>query len=187
MRNIFVLTLLLFLFFLNIRISFAHSPSGSTSVESGPTPSPSPTPIPYILPFPGILPDHPLWFLKAFRDRIIVFLISSPVKKAEFSLSQSDKRLSAGVALFAKGKNDPALSTISKAENYLVLAVAQTKEAKAVGKDVAGLIDVLFRATQKHQAVLIEEVTAHPQMKDKLIMEQKRVAEQEKLVNDLRK
>lgn len=174
MKKILLPICLLLLFFLSVRTSFAQE-------------IPTPTPIPYVLPYPGILPDHPLWFIKAFRDRVITFLISSPVKKSEFSLAQADKRLSAGMALLKKGKEEVGVSTISKGENYLVLAVSQAKEAKIVGKDASLLLDVLFRATKKHQAVLIEEATAHPQIKDKLTVEQKRVAEQENLVNDLRK
>src|SRR3989344_6985739 len=51
----------------------------------------------YTLPYPGILPDNLLYPIKVFRDRIVSFLISDPLKKAEFNLLQADKRLQAGV------------------------------------------------------------------------------------------
>src|SRR3989304_6415715 len=53
----------------------------------------------YQLPYPGILPDHPLYTLKAVRDRIQVFLTRDNLKKAEIYLLYSDKRLAMGQEL----------------------------------------------------------------------------------------
>ncbi|MFC1646997.1 hypothetical protein ACFL1A_01805 [Patescibacteria group bacterium] len=50
--------------------------------------------IEYSLPYPGILADHPLYFLKKLRDQIMSILITDPVKKIEFLILQSDKFLS---------------------------------------------------------------------------------------------
>src|SRR5260370_38981843 len=62
----------------------------------------------YQLPYPGILPDNPLYELNALRDRIYGFLISDPLKKSEFDLLQADKRLAVGISLFNKGKKELA-------------------------------------------------------------------------------
>src|SRR5581483_4884765 len=86
----------------------------------------------YTMPYPGLLPDSPLYPLKAFRDKVVSVLISDPQKQAEFDLLQADKRLGAGIALLKKNKKDYKLaeSTIDKGENYFGLAIDKTKEAK---------------------------------------------------------
>lgn len=108
----------------------------------------------YTLPYPGILPDSPLYFLKAARDRVVVFFISDPFKKAEFDLLQADKRLSAGIALFEKGKKDLSESTISKGENYFEDGIKNLKEAKKQGRDVGGLLNTMDLSAKKHLEVL---------------------------------
>ena len=56
----------------------------------------------YILPYPGILADHPLYSIKKIRDVILEFLISDPVRKIEFYLLQSDKDVNASIFLSEK-------------------------------------------------------------------------------------
>ena len=74
----------------------------ATALQVSVTPIPKLTPMPtpvdpdvigieYVLPYPGILPTHPLYFLKIVRDRIIELLISDRVNKAEFYILQADK------------------------------------------------------------------------------------------------
>src|SRR5438309_421306 len=57
------------------------------------SPTPSPVSISYQLPYPGMLPDNPLYFLKVIRDGVWSFLLSNPLKKADFDLLQADKRV----------------------------------------------------------------------------------------------
>ena len=147
----------------------------------------TPTPAPYLLPYPGILPDHPLWFVKAARDTLIGFLIADPLKKAEFNLLQSDKRISAGEALLKKGKTEPGVSTISKAENYFEKSVKATEEAKGSGKDVSGFLIRLSEAAQKHQEVILSlEETKDGVVRETLARERGRVEEQGKRVDSLK-
>lgn len=118
-----------------------------------PTLSPTPT-IEYQLPYPGLLPDSPLYFIKTFRDRLMSYLISDPLKKAEFDLLQADKRLTAGVALAHKGSYPLATSTISKGENYFFDAVVNTQAAKKQGVNINSMRQKLLLALLKHQEVL---------------------------------
>src|SRR3989344_826320 len=37
----------------------------------------------YDLPYPGMLPDHKLYKLKVLRDKVMLFIIQDPIKKAE--------------------------------------------------------------------------------------------------------
>lgn len=131
----------------------------------------SPTPVPeivYTLPYPGILPDNPLYVLKATRDRIVSFFIADPIKKAEFDLLQADKRVQAG--LFLLHKEDPdiplAISTISKGQNYLHEALAgiakaqlEEREAKKTSLSFGDLPDKLYNAARKHNQLLKKETT----------------------------
>ena len=145
--------------------------------------------IEYDFPYPGILPDHPLYFLKMIRDRIVGFLISDPLKKAEFNLLQADKRLNAGIYLLDKNidKNGKlAQSTISKAENYFDEAVIKVKEAKKQGIDTKDILRRLSESSKKHQEVLQSLKNKAPQdLKDDYDYLQKRVKDFEKQVSSL--
>lgn len=144
--------------------------------------------IEYTLPYPGILPDHPLWFLKALRDRVIEFLIADPFKKAEFHLLTADKRLQAGVSLLQKGKQELSLSTISKGENYFEMAISQATLAKDRGQGVKMLLEKLKKAVKKHKEVLQE---VREKMRGDLVLrtekELERVQSFEKTVENLSK
>ena len=62
------------------------------------------TSIDYALPYPGILPGHPLYSVKMLRDRVMGWFITDPLKKAEFYLLLADKRINAGQFLVNYGK-----------------------------------------------------------------------------------
>ena len=108
----------------------------------------------YLLAYPGILPDHFLYPIKMIRDRIWLFLANDPVKKAETQLLFADKRLVAGQMLVEKGKEEQALTTLTKAEKYLEQAVNQEKQARESGKDTVAFLQRLVLASQKHQELL---------------------------------
>ncbi|PIZ98613.1 MAG: hypothetical protein COX78_02915, partial [Candidatus Levybacteria bacterium CG_4_10_14_0_2_um_filter_35_8] len=93
MKKLLVVFFTLLIFLLSFQTALA---------EKTMSPNPAATMDNYELPYPGLLPDHPLYFLKMTRDKIIGFFISDPIKKAEFDILQSDKRLSAGVYLLNK-------------------------------------------------------------------------------------
>ena len=46
----------------------------------------------YNLPYPGLLPDNPLYITKIMRDKITDFLTRDNLKKAELYLLYSDKK-----------------------------------------------------------------------------------------------
>lgn len=150
--------------------------------------SPTPTPIQYELPYPGILPDNPLYKLKAVRDRLIEFLIADPLKKAEFYLLQADKRLQIGVYLIKKnqGKEDLAESTISKGENYFEKAVAEVEKAQKQGMSTKKILEKMSLATKKHKEVLeaLKKETSKT-IQIKLSKEKERIGKIEEKVNKL--
>lgn len=115
----------------------------------------------YQLPYPGILPDNPLYFLKSGRDKLMDFLIADPVRKAEFYILQSDKRLGMATGLFDKGNATLAETTLSKSQTYMDMAVSTLVNAKSGGKEVPGyLVDRLDRSLAKHIEILTERAAA---------------------------
>lgn len=92
----------------------------SISQNSSPTPQASVS-ADYNLPYPGILPDHPLYKLKVLRDKVTTFLIRDPIKKAEYHLLLADKRIYMSRLLVDKGKIALAKETALKGENEYTL------------------------------------------------------------------
>lgn len=127
--------------------------------EDGTVVIPTPTPaVDYPLPYPGILPNHFLYPLKMARDKIILFLIADPQKRAEFNLLQADKRLQAAIFLVQEDKNNAqlAVTTIEKGENYYHDAVQQAIGLQKEGKDVTGLLSNLDHAARKHLIIIAD-------------------------------
>lgn len=109
----------------------------------------------YDLPFPGILPTHPLYFLKTFRDSLIEMMITSDVKKAEFYILQADKRLqmSASTSL---GNNTQLIETMRN-EALLYREKSLETLVKALGKNIViprYVLEKLVISSKKHKEVL---------------------------------
>ena len=72
----------------------------------------------YKLPYPGILPDHPLYFLKPIRDNILVLFTRNPADRAELYLFFSDKRLATAKFLLDQGKTSLIEGSLVKSEEF---------------------------------------------------------------------
>ena len=110
----------------------------------------------YILPYPGMLPDHPLYKIKTLRDKIILFLIRDPIKKAAKHLQMADKELFAALKLAEKDKIDLAQHIAFKAEHHITLMVTEIEKAvyysnKEFPEDLA---QRAHQAALKHQELL---------------------------------
>ncbi len=135
------IVLLLFAFFFTGR-TFAQTSTQTTEID-------------YTLPYPGILPDNPLYGLKTLRDKFIAFFISDPLKKAEFDLLQFDKRLSIAIALFDKGEKDLAEQTISKGENYFEDGIKNLQTIKRGGESIdPNLLTNMELSSKKHVEII---------------------------------
>jgi len=133
---------------------YAQAPIASPSASAQASESAS-----YQLPFPGLLPDHPLYIFKTVRDRIIDILIGDPVEKTRFYITSADKRLSASIALVDKGKPQLAETTASKGEEYLARAVASREQAAKEGKDVSTITTKLMNSLNRHESALLDLAT----------------------------
>ncbi len=169
-----------FIFFFSVVISFAQENSKENVMMST---SSSKKTIEYPLPYPGLLPDNPLYVLKAIRDRIIEVLISDPIKKANFELLQADKRLNEGVSLFNKGEKKYALAetTISKGENYFEKGIAEIERGNKQGIVTAGTSQRFHLASLKHREIIKGLINkSRGDIKQRLLLDEKRMEEFEK-------
>lgn len=108
----------------------------------------------YVLPYPGILPGNPLYNLKMVRDRVLGFLVADKVKRADFYLLQSDKRMAAGEALIKNNKHLLAERTMSRAVKYYEQSVKSLLELKINTDESRDLKNRLLLAGEKHQEIL---------------------------------
>lgn len=146
------------LFAIFLALAFFVSPSNSFAqeeIEDSSSSAKLPK-VEYTLPYPGLLPDSPFYFLKTIRDRVVGFLISDPMKKAEFNLLQADKRLAAGIYLSKKRNFSLSESTISKGENYFEQGISNAMQAKQEGIDTGIFLRRLSNAAVVHMATVEE-------------------------------
>ncbi|KKU04249.1 MAG: hypothetical protein UX88_C0002G0008 [Candidatus Woesebacteria bacterium GW2011_GWC2_47_16] len=138
--------------------------NGSLPVTLGETTEAGKIDVNYEFPYPGrILPDHPLWTLKALRDKLWLVVTVNPSRKAELLLLFADKRIAASRILFEKGKPELAFSTLSKAEKYLTEASKQEDENRKRGRDTKIFLTRLANASLKHREVINEILVIAPE------------------------
>jgi hypothetical protein len=117
--------------------------------------SPTPESVDYTLPYPGLLPDSPLYSLKVLRDQFIIFLLSNPLKRGKFELLEADKHIQAGYLLITKeNKTSLAVTTVSKGNNYFDMSLNSIIEAKKQGMDIGDLFQQLSRSNRKHVEIV---------------------------------
>ena len=147
-------------FFFAIQLTLATAYAQVASSSSSQTAS---TNIDYQLPYPGLLPDNPLYFLKMFRDNLTSFFLSKPLDKAQFDLMLSDKNIEASYLLVTQqaGKTALALNTFSQGQDEFANAIDQTIAAKKQGYSILEMSKKLEQANQKHEQILhlIEQQT----------------------------
>lgn len=126
------------------------------------SPSSTPTPKPenvsgqinveYKLVYPGlVMPDNPLWYIKALRDKIQYLLTFNSEKKSELNLLYADKRLQYAKTLFDKEKYDLGYETLTKAEKYLDRAFPE-------GTSNSEFLNKLANASLKHRQIIEFEI-----------------------------
>lgn len=108
----------------------------------------------YYLPYPGILPDHPLYLLKMIRDRIWLTLTSDSFKKAEVLLLFADKRIGAAQVLVQGNKGELGLETAVKAETYLDKSFTQISQYDIADNDTRDFLKKLQLSAQKHEEIV---------------------------------
>jgi hypothetical protein len=149
----------------SVRYAFSGPVGGSGASPSPASPTNNkPIEINYELAYPGsILPDNPLWQIKALRDKLWLAFTFNSSKKAELLLLFADKRLAASNILFADGKPELAFSTLTKGEKYLESAEDITKANRKKGLDTREFDAKLASAALKHRQVIGGILTIAPE------------------------
>ena len=128
--------------------------------------------IDYALPFPGrILPDSFLWPLKAARDRVWLWITTSPTRRAELRLLFADKRLGSAKTLFEKGNPELGVTTLTKAEKYLEEASIDEKKNREDGINTDEFLKRLANASLKHYLVMQEIYEMSPEEAKPMIVQ----------------
>lgn len=103
-----------------------------------------------------MLPDNPLYKLKVLRDKIMLFLITDPDKKAQQYLHLANKQLLMSKFLVDKGNIPLARETALKGENQMTLMTFVFKNENRTPKP--NFVNEVKLATQKHQELLKEMI-----------------------------
>ena len=110
--------------------------------------------IEYNLPYPGILPDHPLFFFKKVRDKILELTTRDSLKKAELYLLFSDKRIAMAMVLLKNGKDKYALTAFRQGEDYFFKIPKLLEMSKKQGVSASSdFIQRLKLSNAKHKEV----------------------------------
>lgn len=162
-------TLIILIIFLSVILVGGKSVSAVQGLNT-------PASLDYQLPYPGLLPDSPLYFLKMVRDQVVEFLITDPLKKAQFNLLQSEKRINAGMYLAKKHETDLAQSTVSKGENYFDMSISYLKKARTEGEDTKSLINTMIMSSLKQEQVIHDiAVTLPKKQQEQFFKEEQRM------------
>ncbi len=134
--------------------------------------------IAYDFPYPGLLPDHPLYFLKAIRDRALDIFTLDPLKNAELYLLFSDKRANSAKFLAEKGRSDLAITALSKAEKYALKIPPLLRSSKT--KPKKEFVEKVKTSNLKHKEIIEDFLKELPQG------DQSRITEILKINEDVR-
>lgn len=128
----------------------------------------------YYLPFPGnVLPDSPLWPIKAGRDKVWLLLTTNPTKRSELKLLFADKRIGSVQILFEKGKVDTGLATLTKAEKYLEEASHEEEQNRYKGLDTIEFLERIANASLKHYEIVEKVENLAPEEAKPIIIQSK--------------
>lgn len=128
--------------------------------------------IKYDLPYPGILPDNPLYFLKEWRDKILDFTTRDNLKKANLYLLFSDKRANMVFELAQKGKWNLAKTTMLKAEKYFVKIPSLVEKSKKQGVSADGNFILDLKLSNEKHKEIIETLIKDVSFGEKRVLEE---------------
>lgn len=125
----------------------------------------------YELPYAGITPENPLYFLKQLRDQIKEFLTRDFIQKAEFLLVSSDKRAHIAIILAEKGKTRQSVEVLADAEEKAMKIPALLRESKKQGTAASErFIFTLKLSNSKHKEIIQEIAKMLPQGQDEQVL-----------------
>lgn len=110
----------------------------------------------YQLPYPGLLPDNPLYVLKQARDTVQLMMAGSSLEKAKVYLQIADKNMAAAIELTKKGKHKLAVERVQRAEAKYMDAFNLIEKPKDEinQEDRKAFIDMLRKANLKYREII---------------------------------
>jgi len=124
----------------------------------------------YNLPYPGILPDHPLYPLKRLRDAVMLLLSRDSVRSIELKRLFADKHLVMAQLLWEKENYPLAYDTLIKGERYLLASGIEIEKLKTVGQLPPGLSDMVELAAKKHIDVITKIIAYSSEEKKRTML-----------------
>lgn len=106
------------------------------------------------LPEPGMLPDHPMYFLTIASEGIGTLFTFGDASESKRALELSEKRLAEARALADQGKTGATGRALERYRAQLDRALTEAEEARANGKNVDEILSRVSEATSTHQTVL---------------------------------
>lgn len=115
-------------------------------------------PLAYRLPYPGILPDSPLYVFKMVRDRMRLVVTQRPVQRVDLYISYGDKRVGAAYYLAQGNKIPLAYSTALKGLSYMDHALTTLERESFSAEQNQRLSKKLHLSLMAHSKTLQEVV-----------------------------
>ncbi len=112
-------------------------------------------PVKYELPYPGLMEDSPLYFLKNIRDSIVEFTTRDNLKKAQLHVLFADKRVRAAELLQEKGHEEKVSDELKTSQSYFRNALQDVLASKQQGVSAsAEFITKMKLSNLKHREVI---------------------------------
>lgn len=109
----------------------------------------------YALPYPGLLPDNPLYAIKKIRDTVLIFFSRNNVRKVELYFLFSDKKIYMASELAKKGKWNLVSQTTTEAQSDFLKVAELLRTSKKQGTSApSGLIQKIKLSNEKHREVI---------------------------------
>ena len=125
----------------------------------------------YELPYAGMTPENPLYSFKQLRDQITEFLTRDAIKKAEFLLVSSDKRVHIAIILAQKGKTRQSVEVLADAEEKAMQIPELLRESKKQGTAPSErFVYTLKLSNSKHREIIQELAKMLPQGQDEQVL-----------------
>ncbi len=103
---------------------------------------------------PGLLPGHPLYFLKSVSEGLGNLFAFGENNQAKRAMVLAEKRLSEAQALMAQGEIELAEQAINRYQEQFSHAFSFAQRAKEKGKNTDEVMAKIAENTLRHQAVL---------------------------------
>lgn len=168
--SLFAFTILFISIFNSSSITYSFYQNGIVSTDGRLILQPTGKPL-YI---GTVLPDSPLWGLKELRDKVWFGITPTHIRRAELALLFADKRILIAESLFKQGKNDIALSTFIKGEEYLKVAVREERVAREGGVDTDQFLTKFALSIIRHQEIIESLIHLVPEEAKGVILENKK-------------